>query len=199
MDKMLSRMITPTSQMVGYLILKILMARNIYDGVKRVKVVIASVAAFASMRAIARYDYWALIISDSIPAIPIETKAVLFGIGHLRMRQEEGISVCIGRSDDIIVLVMDKNIDLKKKKKVLTGFFSLYESLPEHHFFKNPYFCCIIHILLTLYFANNLGFKFALRLLLRLLEDGKISLETYREIVSQLLIGGVSTVDIEVV
>jgi hypothetical protein len=47
----------------------------------------------------------------------------------------------------------------------------MYEGLPEHHIFKNRYFACIVHILLTLVFL-------ALKILLRLLQDGKISLET---------------------
>jgi len=68
----------------------------------------------------------------------------------------------------------------------------MYKSLPEHHIFKNRDFICIVHILLTLFFL-------ALKILLRLLQDGKISLETYREILSQLVVGEVPVVDIEVV
>lgn len=109
------------------------------------------------------------------------------------------LTVCIVQSNDIINLVIDEEINIERKKRVLIDFFSIYEFLPEHHPFKNRYFACITHMLLALFIGNKLGFKLALRLLLRLLENGTISLETYREILSQLIIGGVPMIDIEVV
>jgi hypothetical protein len=72
----------------------------------------------------------------------------------------------------------------------------MYELLPENHPFKNSYFACLIHVLLGLFIINKTGFNFALRLLLRLLKDGSITLQTYREIISQLIIGGVSPIEI---
>ena len=54
-------------------------------------------------------------------------------------------------------------------------------------------------MLLNLFIGDKIGFKLALRLLYRLLAEGKISIETYREIISQLVIGGVPVVDIEIV
>lgn len=93
---------------------------------------------------------------------------------------------------------MDKKINFDRKQKVLIDFFSYYEVLPENHFFKNRYFVCIIHMLLALFVGDKLGFNSVLGLLYRLLNTGKISLETYREIISQLVMGGVSPIDIEI-
>lgn len=52
---------------------------------------------------------------------------------------------------------------------------------------------------MALFISDKIGFKLALRLLYRLLREGKISIETYREILSQLIIGGVPVVDVEIV
>jgi len=92
---------------------------------------------------------------------------------------------------------MDEDINLEKKNKMLINFFSIYEFLPENHIFKNRYFACIIHVLLTLFISNKIGFNLALRLLLNLLKNGKITLQTYREILSQLVIGGVPPIELE--
>jgi hypothetical protein len=104
--------------------------------------------------------------------------------------------ICTLQTHDIISLANDENADLAKKKKMLIDLFSMYEKLPETSFFKNSYFVCIIHVLLTLFIVNKASFKFAFDLLLNLLKDGKITLETYREIVAQLLAGGISPVEI---
>jgi hypothetical protein len=108
------------------------------------------------------------------------------------------MAVCVPQSNDRIRLVIDEEINIERKSKMLISIFSMYEGLPEHHIFKNRYFACIVHILLLLFFSSRIGFKLALKILLRLLQDGKISLEIYREILSQLVVGGVPVVDIEV-
>ena len=131
-----------------------------------------------------------------MPQIPVDTKSILSGRCRLRMGQRD-MTVCITQSNEILNLVIDEEIQIKKK--VLINLFSLYELFPEHHVFKNRYFACVFHLLLALFIGDKLGFKLALRLLYKLLIEGKISLETYREILSQLVIGGVPTVDIEVV
>ena len=71
--------------------------------------------------------------------------------------------------------------------------------LPENHLFKNKFFACIVYLLLTLFICDKIGFKLALRLLYRLLKEGKISIETYPDIFSQLVVGGVPVIDVEVV
>ena len=96
-------------------------------------------------------------------------------------------------------MASDENVNLIKKEKMLINLFSMYEFLPENHPFKNRYFACVIHVLLGLFIVNKTGFNFALRLLVSLLKDGSITLQTYREIISQLIIGGVSPIEVDIV
>ena len=191
-------LITPLSKAIGFIVMKFPVAKKVYTGVKAVKAVIAAIGAFAAIRVLARFDYWALIINDSLPQLPIETKAILSGIRRLRMGQKD-LSICLPRSNEIVNLVMDEDIPVKKKEKVLIDLFEFYQMVPENHLFKNRFFTCIVYMLLNLFIGDKIGFKLALRLLYRLLAEGKISIETYREIISQLVIGGVPVVDIEIV
>ena len=190
--------ITPLSKAIGFIVMKFPAAKKVYTGIKATKVVIASIAALISVRVIARFDYWALILTDSLPQLPIETKAILSGIRRLRIGQKD-LSICLPRSNEILNLVMDEDIPVKRKEKVLIDLFKFYQMLPENHLFKNRFFTCIVHMLLALFISDKIGFKLALRLLYRLLKEGKISIETYREILSQLVIGGVPVVDVEIV
>jgi hypothetical protein len=190
--------VTPISKAIGFLVMKFPVAKKVYTGVKAIKVVIASIGALISVRVIARFDYWALIINDSLPQLPIETKAILSGIRRLRIGQKD-LSICLPRSNEVLNLVMDEDIPVKRKEKVLINLFEFYQMLPENHLFKNRFFTCIVYMLLALFIGDKIGFKLALRLLYRLLKEGKISIETYREILSQLVIGGVPVVDFEIV
>jgi len=190
--------ITPLSKAIGFIVMKFPAAKKVYRGIKATKVVIASIGALISVRVIARFDYWALILTDSLPQLPIETKAILSGIRRLRIGQKD-LSICLPRSNEILNLVMDEDIPVKRKEKVLIDLFEFYQMLPENHLFKNRFFTCIVYMLLALFISDKIGFKLALRLLYRLLKEGKISIETYREILSQLVIGGVSVVDVEIV
>jgi hypothetical protein len=52
----------------------------------------------------------------------------------------------VPQSNDRIRLVMDEEINIERKSKMLISIFSMYEGLPEHHIFKNRYFACIVHI-----------------------------------------------------
>ncbi len=196
--KVISIILRPFAKAVGYLLLKIPALRNIYDVVKKVKVVLASVLAFYSLRLVARFDYWALIFSDAIPYITTDQKSVLASIRHMRMGVKY-LSVCILQSNKILNLVMDEEIDLEEKNKKLINILSFYEFLPENHVFKNRYFVCIVHMLLALFIGDKKGFQSVLKLLLRLLKNGQISLQTYQEIISQLIIGGVSPIELEVI
>ena len=190
--------ITPLSKALGFIVMKFPVAKKLYTGIKATKVVIASIGALISVRVIARFDYWALILTDSLPQLPIETKAILSGIRRLRIGQKD-LSICLPRSNEILNLVIDEDIPVKRKEKVLIDFFEFYQMLPENHLFKNKFFACIVYLLLALFISDKIGFKLALRLLHRLLKEGKISIETYREILSQLVIGGVPVVDVEIV
>ena len=190
--------ITPLSKALGFIVMKFPVAKKLYTGIKATKVVIASIAALISVRVIARFDYWALILTDSLPQLPIETKAILSGIRRLRIGQKD-LSICLPRSNEILNLVIDEDIPVKRKEKVLIDFFEFYQMLPENHLFKNRFVTCIVYMLLALFISAKIGFKLALRLLHRLLKEGKISIETYREILSQLVIGGVPVVDVEIV
>ena len=194
--KTISIAIKPISKALGYIIIKFPPVKKVLDVIKTTKVIIASIGSLISLRLIARFDYWALIFSDSLPQLPIDAKVIISGIRRLRIGHEN-MTVCIAQSNEIVNLVMNEEIQVEKKQKALVNLFSMYGSLPEDHLFKNPYFTCIVHLLLTLSIADTLGFKLALRLLYRLLNNGKISLETYREIISQLVIGGVPTTDID--
>jgi hypothetical protein len=51
--------------------------KAIYDKLKTVKTVVASILGLVSMRLIARFDYWALILCDELPIISVDQKAVL--------------------------------------------------------------------------------------------------------------------------
>jgi len=88
------------------------------------------------------------------------------------------------QTSEIINLASDENFNLVKKENMLINLFSIYEFLPENHTLKNRYFACVIHVLLALFIINKTDFNFALRLLLRLLKDGKTKLQTYREIIA---------------
>ena len=190
--------ITPLSKAIGFIVMKFPAAKKVYTGIKATKVVIASIGALISVRVIARFDYWALILSDSLPQLPIETKAILSGVRRLRIGQKD-LSICLPRSNEILNLVIDEDIPVRRKEKVLIDLFEFYQMLPENHLFKNRFFTCIVYMLLALFISDKIGFKLALRLLYRLLKEGKISIETYREILSQLVIGGVPVVDVEIV
>ena len=190
--------ITPLSKAIGFIVMKFPAAKKVYTGIKATKVVIASIGALISVRVIARFDYWALILTDSLPQLPIETKAILSGVRRLRIGQKD-LSICLPRSNEILNLVIDEDIPVRRKEKVLIDLFEFYQMLPENHLFKNRFFTCIVYMLLALFISDKIGFKLALRLLYRLLKEGKISIETYREILSQLVIGGVPVVDVEIV
>jgi len=187
--------IRPISKIVVFLIMRIPITKKIYRGLKALKIIIASLGAMLSVRLIARFDYWALILTDALPQLPIETRIILSGIRRLRMGKN-GVHICIQQSTDIGNLVKDEGILIEKKEKELLDFFTFYEMLPENHLFKNNIFTCIVYMLIFLAYADKNGFKLAIRLLYRLLRKGIISLETYREIVSQLVIGGVPIIDV---
>lgn len=150
------------------------------------------------MRLIERLDYWALILGDATPLISVDQRSVLSSLRRMKMGVPN-MYICTQQTNDIINLASDESVSPIKKEKMLIDLFSMYELLPENHPFKNFYFACLIHVLLTLFFINKTGFILALRLLLRLLKDGSVTIETYREIVSQLIMGGVSKVDIDIV
>lgn len=189
--------IRPIAELVGYLLLEIPMLKGIYDTIKTGKVILASMIALGSIRLIARFDYWVIILINSIPQLPINDKSVLVSICRMRMGAKY-MHICLPQSNDVINLVMDTDIILEEKVKVLVNFFSLYNYLPDNSLLKNRHFACIIHVLLALFIGNKISFRLALRLLLRLLKDGKISLETYREIVSQLILGGVPSIELQI-
>lgn len=148
--------ITLLSKAIGFIVMKFPAAKKVYTGVKATKVVIASIGALISVRVIARFDYWALILSDSLPQLPIETKAVLSGIRRLRIGQKD-LSICLPRSNEVLNLVMDEDIPVKKKEKVLIDLFEFYQMLPENHLFKNRFFTCIVHMLLALFISYKIG------------------------------------------
>lgn len=109
------------------------------------------------------------------------------------------LEVCTSQTNEIINLASDENVNLGKKEKMLINLFSMYEFIPENHPLKNRYFVFVIHVLLALFIINKTNFNFALILLFRLLKDGRISLQTYCEIIAQLIIGGVSPIEIDTV
>ena len=125
-----------------------------------------------SLRLIARFNYWSLILSDSLPKLPKDTKAVISGIHRLRMGQEN-ISVAIVHSNENLNLVINEKIQIERKEKILSNFFLMY----EFFVFKNRFFAWIIYLSLPLFMVNKLGFKLALCLLYHLLRDGNISLK----------------------
>jgi hypothetical protein len=196
--KTVSIILKPIAKSVGFVLMKIPMLQAVYKTVKTGKVIIASSAALAAIRLIARFDYWALIFGDAIPLISVDQKAVLASIRRMRMGVMH-MNVCTPQTNEIINLASDENVNLIKKETMLINLFSMYEFLPENHPFKNRYFACVIHVLLALFIVSKTGFNLALKLLLRLVKDGSITLQTYREIISQLIIGGVSPTEIDIV
>lgn len=196
-NKVISIILRPIANILGHLLIKIPALKRIYDVVKTVKIMVASFVAIGSMRVIARFDYWSLIISGSMPTLNIADKSILSSIRRMRMGIPQMV-ICIPQSHDIINLVSDEEANIVEKSKLLIDIFSMYEHLPENHFFKNSYFACIIHILLTLFITSKMGFNLTLRILLQLVKANKISLETYREILSQLVAGGVSPIELDI-
>lgn len=57
----------------------------------------------------------------------------------------------------------DDKVHFEKKSRALISLFSIYEFIPENHAFKNSYFACIIHFLITLFISNKIGFRFAIK------------------------------------
>lgn len=196
--KIVSTLIKPIGKIIGYLLLHIPVLKRIYGHAKTAKLVIAYLIGLSSIRIIARYDYWALIFSGALPTISMDQKAILAGIRRMRMGIKS-VHICLPQSNNIVEVLMNEEINVKKKSDTLINFLLLYEFLPENHLFKNPYFVCITQVLIILFISNKMGFRLALQLLLRLLKDRKISLETYREIISQLLLAGVSPIELEII
>lgn len=174
------------------------MLKAVYKAVKNAKVIIASSVALITMRLMARFDYWVLIFGDATPLISVDQKALLASICRIRMGRMY-MEICSPHTNEILNLGTDESINQLEKENVLTSLFSMYEFFPENHSFKKPYFACIINVLLTLFFINKTGFNFALGLLLRLLKNGSITLQTYREISSQLIINGISLIEMDIV
>lgn len=195
-DTSISKIIKPIASTIGYLLLKFPALNKIYRAVKNLKQIIASVMALTTIRIVARFDYWALILCDGLPKTDIGDKIMLSSIRRMRMGMNH-LEICIPRTEQIINLVNDQKIDSEEKDKILIDLFTLYEQFPEGHLFKNSYFVCIVHMLLTLFISNKSCFKFALKILARMLRDGKISLATYFEIISQLLVTGVPPVEVD--
>ena len=108
--------IIPLSKAMGFIIMRFPVAKKVYTAVNGIKVIIASIAALVSLGVIARFDYWALIITDSVPQLPIETKIVLSGIRRIRIGKKD-LSLCILKSNEVLNLVMDEDIPLNRKKK----------------------------------------------------------------------------------
>lgn len=196
--KGVSIILRPIAKSLGFLLVKIPMLQAVYKVVKTGKVILASSVALGTMRLIARFDYWALIFGDALALMSVDQKAALASISRMRMGVMH-MEVCASQTSEIINLASDENVNLVKKEKMLINLFSMYEFLPENYPFKNRYFACVIHVLLGLFIINKKGFNFAIRLLLRLLKDGSITLQTYREIIAQLIIGGVSPIEIDIV
>ena len=189
-DKSISAIIKPIAYAIGYLLLKFPALKGIYGAFKNAKLIIASALALTTVRIIARFDYWALIICGALPKTDIGDKTILVGLRRMRMGISN-INICMPRAEDIINFVTDQNIDVKRKNDKLIEVFTVYEYLPETHAFKNPYFACIVHILITLFVINKLSFKLAIKILYRMWKTGQISHATYLEILSQLLTAGI--------
>nr|YP_010283264.1 hypothetical protein MKU01_pgp110 [Psammodictyon constrictum]YP_010283352.1 hypothetical protein MKU01_pgp022 [Psammodictyon constrictum]ULD16383.1 hypothetical protein [Psammodictyon constrictum]ULD16471.1 hypothetical protein [Psammodictyon constrictum] len=83
--KGISIILKPIAKSLGFVLMKISVFKAVYKAVKTGKVIIASSAALARMRLIAKFDYWALILGDAIPLIGVYQKAVLASIRRMRM------------------------------------------------------------------------------------------------------------------
>ena len=88
--------------------------------------------------------------------------AIIAGIRRLRMEMDR-ISVYLPKANEILNSVMDNEIDVQRKHNSLFTLFQSYEFLPEGHLFKNSYFSCIIHMLLTL-FMGQVGFQISAKI-----------------------------------
>lgn len=73
------------------------MLRGLYNEIKNGKLILASFLGFCRVRLIARFDYWALIISDLIPQIPVYTRSVLSGIRRMKIGFKS-MTVCNSQS-----------------------------------------------------------------------------------------------------
>jgi len=148
--KGVSIILRPIAKSLGFVLLKIPMLKDVYKAVKTVRVIIASSLALATMRLIARFDYWTLILGDASALISVDQKAALAGIRRMRMGMMH-MEICASQTNEIINLASDEDVNLLKKENMLINLFSMYEFLPENHPFKNRYFASIIHLLLGLF------------------------------------------------
>ena len=183
----------PFAIKLGQLIKNIPIIKKLYNKVKTIKTIIGMILSMIGVRLIARYDYWAIIISEGLPILSVDDKAAIISIRRLRMGMKN-VFVCLPQSEKALYFLTDEEI---KNPKPLIDLFLVYEGLPETHLFKNAYFVCVVNLLLLLFFSNKVNFKLALKVLRRLLKDKKISKETYQQLVAQLIMGGVLPKEIE--
>jgi len=145
----------------------------------------------------ASLDYWVMVISEGLVSLNERDRAVLSSIRRLNSGVVS-MYVCTARAETVINLLRDDYTPLERKNREFTGLVLQFEKLFEGHPFKNAFFACIVHVMLALYFAGSFSFNSLLRILARLLAEGKISERTYIEIALQLLYGGVSRADVEI-
>ena len=128
-----------------------------------------------------------------MPSINISDKTILSSIRRMRLGAHH-VGLFMPQANEVLNLALDEDIDLEEKDKLWKNLLLMYEKLSENHLFKNSYFVCIVNVLVILFFRDKTAFRFLIRILLKVLKKGKISLETYYEILAHLIASGSSRI-----
>ena len=142
-----------------------------------------SVVAF--MRLIGSYDWWAVYLSDAVVTLTAEDRIILSSLRRMRLGLPMGV-VCVPVMYDMQRIVHEG--ELKQAVDEWLAILTDYDKLSERSPKKNGYFACIV-LFVTSALAKHPGF---IMLLLRYLQvlciTGKISYNTYLEILWQILL-----------
>ena len=142
-----------------------------------------SVVAF--MRLIGSYDWWAVYLSDAVVTLTAEDRIILSSLRRMRLGLPMGV-VCVPVMYDMQRMLHEG--ELKQAMDEWLALLTDYDKLSERSPKKNGYFACIV-LFVTAALAKYPGF---IMLLLRYLQilciTGKISYNTYLEILWQILL-----------
>ena len=163
-----------------------LLKTGLYKRAQQIGFSAAIGAAIAAMRAIGSYDWWAVYLSDAVVNLTSEEKIILSSLRRMRLGLPMGV-VCVPVMYDMQKMLYDG--EFKEAIDEWLAILTHYDRLSERSAKKNGYFACIV-LFITSALAKYPGFvMFLLRYLQMLCITGKISYNTYLEILWQILLG----------
>ena len=76
--------VKPISKAIGFVVMKYPPIKKVHKMIKVSKKVIVATGGLISLGIMARSDYWAIVFSNALPQLPVDTKAKLSGIRRMR-------------------------------------------------------------------------------------------------------------------